>query len=165
MQAWRWTDSFPVYPLPPPSITVKSLSKFPGTKLVLEPCLEMGEPSTCGKAFSWNRQEVADPLFLIQSGRSPCSWLGLVSCSLEKTLMLGGIADRRRRGRQRMRWLDGHHWLDGRESEWTPGVGDGQGGLVCCNSWGREELDTTERPNWTELIISIWIVSSFRHSE
>ena len=44
-----------------------------------------------------------------------------------------------------------HHWLDGRESEWTPGVGDGQGGLVCCDSWGRKESDTTERLNWTEL--------------
>ena len=44
-----------------------------------------------------------------------------------------------------------HHWLDGRESEWTPGVGDGQGGLAFCNSWGRKELDTTERLNWTEL--------------
>ena len=44
-----------------------------------------------------------------------------------------------------------HHWLDGRESEWTPGVGDGQGGLVCCNSWGRKESDTTEWLNWTEL--------------
>ena len=42
-----------------------------------------------------------------------------------------------------------HHWLDGRESEWTPGVGDGQGGLVCCNSWGHKELDTTERLNCT----------------
>ena len=38
-----------------------------------------------------------------------------------------------------------HHRLDGRESEWTPGVGDGQGGLACCNSWGHKELDTTER--------------------
>ena len=47
-----------------------------------------------------------------------------------------------------------HHWLDGRESEWTPGVGDGQGGLVCCDSRGRKELDTTERLNWTELNIS-----------
>ena len=37
------------------------------------------------------------------------------------------------------------------ESEWTPGVGDGQGGLVCCDSWGRKEPDTTERLNWTEL--------------
>ena len=36
-----------------------------------------------------------------------------------------------------------HHGLDGRESECTPGVGDGQGGLVCCDSWGRKELDTT----------------------
>ena len=45
-----------------------------------------------------------------------------------------------------------HHWLDGHESEWTPGVGDGQGGLACCNSWGRKESDTTERLNWAELI-------------
>ena len=42
-------------------------------------------------------------------------------------------------------------WLDGRESEWTPGDGDGQGGLVRCDSWGRKESDTTERLNWTEL--------------
>ena len=37
-----------------------------------------------------------------------------------------------------------HHRLDGRESEWTPGVGDGQGGLACCDSWGHKESDTTE---------------------
>ena len=40
-----------------------------------------------------------------------------------------------------------HHQLDGREFEWTPGVGDGQGGLACCDSWGCKELDTTERLN------------------
>ena len=44
-----------------------------------------------------------------------------------------------------------HHGLDGRESEWTPGVGDGQGGLACCDSWGHKELDMTECLNWTEL--------------
>ena len=44
-----------------------------------------------------------------------------------------------------------HHQLDGHEFEWTPGVGDGQGGLACCGSWDRKELDTTERLNWTEL--------------
>ena len=44
-----------------------------------------------------------------------------------------------------------HHWLDGHESGWTPGVGDGQGGVACCDSWGPKELDTTERLNWTEL--------------
>ena len=43
-----------------------------------------------------------------------------------------------------------HHWLDGHEFEWTPGVGDGQGGLACCGSWGRKESDTTEQLNWTE---------------
>ena len=42
------------------------------------------------------------------------------------------------------------HWLDGYESEWTPGVGDGQGGLACCDSWGRKESDMTERLNWTD---------------
>ena len=46
-----------------------------------------------------------------------------------------------------------YHWLDGHESQWTPGVGDGQGGLACCNSWDHKELDTTEQLNWTELNI------------
>ena len=44
-----------------------------------------------------------------------------------------------------------HHWHDGRESEWTQGVGDRQGGLAYCDSWGRKESDMTERLNWTEL--------------
>ena len=44
-----------------------------------------------------------------------------------------------------------HHWLDGCESEWTSGVGDGQEGLACCNSWSCKVLETTEQLNWTEL--------------
>ena len=69
--------------------------------------------------------------------------------SLEKTLMLGGI-EGRRRGRQRMRWLDGI--TDSMDVfEWTPEVGDGQGGLACCNSGGRIESDMTEWLNWAEL--------------
>ena len=44
-----------------------------------------------------------------------------------------------------------HHWLDGHESEWTPGVGDGQGDLACCNSWDHKESDMTKRLNGTEL--------------
>ena len=43
-----------------------------------------------------------------------------------------------------------HHWLNGCKYEWAPGVGDGQGGLACCNLWGCKESDTTERLNWTE---------------
>ena len=42
-----------------------------------------------------------------------------------------------------------HHQHNGHEFGWTLGVGDGQGGLVCCSSWGRKELDTTEQLNWT----------------
>ena len=43
-----------------------------------------------------------------------------------------------------------HHWLNGHEFGWTPGVGDRQGGLACCGSWRRKELDMTERLNWTK---------------
>ena len=44
-----------------------------------------------------------------------------------------------------------HHWLDGRESEWTLGVGDGEVDLVCCDSWGHKESDRTERLVWSDL--------------
>ena len=58
--------------------------------------------------------------------------------SLEKTLLLGEIGGRRRRGRQRMRWLDGiTDLMDMSLSELRELVMDGQGGLVCCDSWGR----------------------------
>ena len=67
--------------------------------------------------------------------------------SLEKTLMLGGTGGRRRRGQPRMRWLDGITDLMDVNLSGTPGVGDGQGGLACCDSWGRKESDMTERLN------------------
>ena len=44
-----------------------------------------------------------------------------------------------------------HYWLDGHAFGWTPGVGDGQGGLAFCGSWGHKDSDTTEQLNWTEL--------------
>ena len=67
--------------------------------------------------------------------------------SLEKTLMLGGIGGRRRRGRPRMRWLDSiTDSMDVSLSELQELVMD-TGGLVCCDSWGRKELDTTEQLN------------------
>ena len=44
-----------------------------------------------------------------------------------------------------------HYWLDGHDFGWTPGVGEWQGILACCDSWGRKESDTTEWLNWTEL--------------
>ena len=65
--------------------------------------------------------------------------------SLEKTLMLGKIEGRRRRGRQRLRWLDGITRLNGHGFEKALGVGDRQGSLACCSAWGRKESETTER--------------------
>ena len=44
-----------------------------------------------------------------------------------------------------------HHQLDRHKFEWTPGVGDGQGGPACCDSWGCKESDMTEQLNWTEM--------------
>ena len=74
--------------------------------------------------------------------------------SFEKTLMLGKIEGRRRRGQQRMRWLDGiTNSMDMNLGEFQ-GVGDGQGGLACCmQSIGRKESDMTVRLNWTEEVI------------
>ena len=51
-----------------------------------------------------------------------------------------------------------HHWLDGREFEWTLGVGDGQGGLACCDSRGRKGLDTTE---WLKILSSSFFLELF----
>ena len=69
--------------------------------------------------------------------------------SLEKPLMLGNTEGRRRRGWQRMRWLDGI--TDSMDMSLSKlGVSDGQGGLACCGPWGHKELDTTERLNWSD---------------
>ena len=67
------------------------------------------------------------------------SYLIRTADSLEKTLILGKTEGKRRRGQQRMRWLDGI--IDGHEFEQASGVGDGQGSLACCSPWGCKELD------------------------
>ena len=61
--------------------------------------------------------------------------------SLEKTLMLGKKEEKGTTEDEMAGW---HHRHSGHRFGWTPGVGDGQGGLACCGSWGRKELDTTE---------------------
>ena len=70
--------------------------------------------------------------------------------SLEKSLMLGRNCGQEEKGTTEDEMAGWHHRLDGHEFEWTPGVGDGKGGLVCYDSWGRKESDTTEWLNWTE---------------
>ena len=71
--------------------------------------------------------------------------------------MLGKVESRRRRGRQRT-W---YHRLNGHEFEQAPGVGDGQGSLVCCSPWGRKQSDMTERLNWTELRVEVSVSIPF----
>ena len=66
--------------------------------------------------------------------------------SFEKTLVLEKIEGRRRRGQQD-EMVGWHHRLNGPEFGYTLGVGDGQGGLACCDSWGHKESDTTELLN------------------
>ena len=67
---------------------------------------------------------------------------------LEKTLILGKTE--RKGGIGGREWDGYHHWHNKHEFEWTLGVDDGQGVLVCCDSWSRKESDTTEWLNWTE---------------
>ena len=68
--------------------------------------------------------------------------------SLEKTVMLGKIEGRREeKGTTEDEMIGWPHRLDGHGFGWTPGVGDGQGGLVCCSPWGHEESDMTEQLN------------------
>ena len=91
---------------------------------------------------------------------SLCSLPGS-SDSFEKTLMLGRIEGGRRRGRQRMRRLDGITASMNMSLNKTPGVGDGQGCLECCSPWGCKESDKTKRLSWTELrLLGPWGLSS-----
>ena len=83
------------------------------------------------------------------------------SLGLSKSWLIGKDSDagrdwgQKEKGMTEDEMAGWHHGLDGREFEWTPGVGDGRGGLAWCNSWGRQESDTTEQLNWTELKMCI----------
>ena len=101
------------------------------------------------------------------------------ACSLEKTLMLGKIEGRRRKGWQRMRWLDAiYHWPKELEFEQTPGDSEGQVSLMCCSSWGLKESDklsdlttTIISGNWkwkslscVWLFVAPWTIQSMEFS-
>ena len=72
---------------------------------------------------------------------------------------------RRRRGRQRMRWLDGITNLMDNEFEQVPGVGDGLGSLACCSSWDCKESDMTEWLKWTDATLESFYNLHFIHSK
>ena len=68
-----------------------------------------------------------------------------------KDLDTGKVCEQEEKGTSEDEMVGWHHPFIGHEFVWTPGVGDGQGDLACCDSWGHKESDTTERLNWTEL--------------
>ena len=87
--------------------------------------------------WAWNFNTLATSCEELTHWKRPWCWEGLKS---------GGEGDDRASV-----W---HHRLNAHEFGWTPGVGDGQGGLACCNSWSLKESDTTEQLNWTLLFLS-----------
>ena len=79
--------------------------------------------------------------------------------SFGKTLMLGKI-EGKGKGTTENEMVGWHHWLNGHEFESALGVGDGQGGLACCSTWGSKESNTTEQLNWTEGLLSCGVYSA-----
>ena len=84
---------------------------------------------------------------------------------LEKTLMLGKIESRRRRGTTEDKMVVWHHQLNGHNFENAPGAGEGQGSLVCCNPWGCKESDMTERLNSIRVLSHSVMSGSLRSHE
>ena len=79
-------------------------------------------------------------------------WKRLVLSSFLLSLLFAGKDwGQEEKGTTEDEMVGWHHWHSGHGFGWTPGVGDGQGGLACCCSWGHKESDTTEWLNWTEL--------------
>ena len=83
---------------------------------------------------------------------TPVLWTPHSKCWLfGKYLDAGRDWGQEEKGTRELEMSEWHHWLNGRESEWTLGVGDAQGGLACCSSWVCKVSDKTEWLNWTEL--------------
>ena len=95
---------------------------------------------------------------------TPILWTPDVNWLIGKDPDVGRDCGQEEKGTTEDEMAGWHHWLDGHESEWTPGDGDGQGGLACCDAWGGKESDTTERLNWTELNTLKKISSKNLHS-
>ena len=73
--------------------------------------------------------------------------------SLEKNPDAGKNWRQEKKGKTEDEMVGWHHQIDGHEFEQAPGVGDGQGSLVCCSPWGCKESDTTEQLNWIERLV------------
>ena len=115
--------------------------------LVLEKTLE--SPLDCKEIKPVNPQGNKSWIFIGRTdaeAETPILWPPDSKNFLEKTLMLGRLkVEEKGTEDEIVAW---HHRLDGHEFEKAPGVGEGQGGLVCCSPWGCKESDMTEWLNW-----------------
>ena len=103
----------------------------------------------------WGALQRLDEVLPSGKAEAPVLWPPHVKCWLiGKDSDAGRDWGQEEKGTTEDEMAGWHHWLNGRESEWTPGVGDGQGGLACCDSWGRKESDMTEWLNWLKLLPS-----------
>ena len=127
--------------------------------VVLEKTLE--SPLACKEIISVHPNGNQSWVFIGRTdaeAETPVLWPSHVkSWLIGKDLDAGRDCGQEEKGRTEDEMAGWHHWLNAHESEWTPGVGDGQGGLACCDSWGHKELDTSERLSWTEYSI-VWII-------
>ena len=153
---------FPVVMYGCESWTVKKPKTWCFWTVVLEKTLE--SPLDCKEIKSVHSEGGQSWVFFGRNdakAETPVLWLPHA-----ESWLIGKYSDARRdwgpeeKGTTEDEMAGWHHQLDGRESEWTLGVGDGQGGLACCDSRGHKQLDTTEQLNWTEWSVMASIFSS-----
>ena len=127
----------------------------------------MPKSKTAKRTLAWGTEESKGDKFPVeQLGGWPWDFFGRNDAKAEtpvlwpphaKSWLIGKDSDAGRdwgqeeKGTTEEETAGWHRWLDGRESEWAPGVGDEQGGLACCNSWGCKESDMTERLIWSDV--------------
>ena len=115
--------------------------------VVLEKTLE--SPLDC-KEIQWLRPK-GDQSWVFMEGllKLKLQYFGHLMQSIWKDPDAGKDWRQEEKGMTEDEMVGWHQWLNGHGFGWTPGVGDGQGGLACCCSWGHKESDTTEWLNWT----------------
>ena len=130
--------------------------------VVLEKTLE--SPLDCKEIQPVHSEEDQSWVFIGRTdanAETPIFWPPHVNSWLIGKDPDGGKDWRQERRRTEDEMAGWHHRLNGHEFEWTLGVGDGPGGLACCNSLGHKESDMTERLDWTEWIYSAKLVKIY----
>ena len=130
-----------------------------------QPCLQLGSCHSCAKSpLDWKEIQPVHPkrdwswVFIGRTdveAETPILWPPVKSWLFWKDPDAGKDWRQEEKGTTEDEMVGWHHRLNGYGFGWTPGVGDGQGGLACCGLWGRKESDTIEQLNWTEASLQV----------